>query len=438
MESYPAEKHGFILSGGGAFAAYEVGVVRALLHGETPATRFRPIEPEIVAGTSAGAFNAAVLASRFDQYKELAADYLQHVWLEEVAGKGSNGIFRWRIDPMSFLDPGQLLANPLGFVVQRLEDAAFLTRDLLDRAALFAASSEPVVQRLLGLLDLSALISIASFPQLIRRTVDFAAVRSSRLEVRITATNWASGELETFANHDLTDANGALVIMGSTALPGIFPPASIPPDVFVDGGVLLNTPLAPATRAGATELHIVYLDPDVETIPIEEVRTALGSLQRTMTINAAQTINQDIQNAAAINWALALAHGGRLRRVEGGQRGVGGGGGGGGAAPGGTGGTGMQGPGGAAAADPAAIGASWGDMAPVVEQLVRGMAAKKTYRPLTVHRYHPHDYLLGGALGILGFERDHVRRLIERGHHDALHHNCVVEGCLLPFGGPDA
>ena len=63
MTSGGKHRQAVILSGGGANGAYEVGVLKALLTGQSPATDFQPLDPDIFTGTSVGAFNAALLVS---------------------------------------------------------------------------------------------------------------------------------------------------------------------------------------------------------------------------------------------------------------------------------------------------------------------------------------------------------------------------------------
>ena len=45
-----------VLSGGGAYGAYEVGVMKALLGGEMKGAGYRPLDPEVFTGTSVGSF----------------------------------------------------------------------------------------------------------------------------------------------------------------------------------------------------------------------------------------------------------------------------------------------------------------------------------------------------------------------------------------------
>jgi hypothetical protein len=56
--------------------------------------------------------------------------------------------------------------------------------------------------------------------------------------------------------------------------------------------------------------------------------------------------------------------------------------------------------------------------------------AGNPYRPLIIHRYHPHDDL-GGDFGLLNLDRQRVTQLIELGYSDAVAHDCVTSGCLL-------
>src|SRR5260370_34454136 len=102
MEAYPEKTDALILSGGGAWAAYEVGVLRALFAGESMSTGYKPIEPEIVGGTSAGAYNAALLAARAAQDASAAIGEIERVWLEGVSDDRSafgNGSYRVRAAP---------------------------------------------------------------------------------------------------------------------------------------------------------------------------------------------------------------------------------------------------------------------------------------------------------------------------------------------------
>ena len=71
---------GLILTGGGARAAYQVGVLKAIadiLLEEGWNKRDNPFG--IICGTSAGAINATALACRCDNFQEAISSIL-HVW----------------------------------------------------------------------------------------------------------------------------------------------------------------------------------------------------------------------------------------------------------------------------------------------------------------------------------------------------------------------
>src|SRR5215813_7763852 len=105
-----------ILSGGGAYGAYEVGVMKALFSGESSSTNHDYLNPGIFVGTSVGAFAAAFLVSRDIEDICASINLLETVWLELVAENArscGNGVYRIRADPSNYFDPDCLAANPL-------------------------------------------------------------------------------------------------------------------------------------------------------------------------------------------------------------------------------------------------------------------------------------------------------------------------------------
>ena len=69
------EKIALVLTGGGARAAYQVGCLRCI------AREFPHFEPKILTGVSAGAINAAFLASHTEKWID-SLDELRSVWLD--------------------------------------------------------------------------------------------------------------------------------------------------------------------------------------------------------------------------------------------------------------------------------------------------------------------------------------------------------------------
>jgi NTE family protein len=63
-----------------------------------------------------------------------------------------------------------------------------------------------------------------------------------------------------FTNEGMSEADAVSILMASAAIPGFFPPRKVGENTYVDGGLVMNTPLRPAIDDGADEIHIVYLD----------------------------------------------------------------------------------------------------------------------------------------------------------------------------------
>jgi len=394
---------GVVLSGGGASGAYEVGVLKALFGGKAPTTGGQPLAPEICAGTSIGSFSAAFLVSRLDQYGPAAAGDLEAVWLERLAedhGLGrSNGAFRLRGDPFTFLDPSRYAPNPFEPFVEAVKDGAFLCWDGLNRAVNMVANREVnLEQRVVDLFNIASFFSSASFERSICETISFSQILGARTMLRIPATNWTTGKLTVFKNDEMTDKTGPLAILASSAIPGLIPPVLIGAEPHVDGGVLLNTPLRLVTRH-AQVIHVVYLDPAIERIPLGALQSTVGAMYRQQLIEWATMVNDDIADAKAINDVIKV-----FELLE----------------------QGKTVPDAYLPSLPAGLSSVWQR-----EQEVRRQG-RAPYRLLTIHRYHPRDDLTGGPMGLLNFERDHLKDLIERGFEDAIAHDCAASECVLP------
>ncbi|HEV3455902.1 MAG TPA: patatin-like phospholipase family protein [Thermoanaerobaculia bacterium] len=390
-------QHGIVLSGGGANGAYEVGVLKALLAGLSPATGYRPIAPSVYAGTSIGSYNAAFMVGQWDSFGPTSTGNLERSWLEVLAqnpGRYGNGAYRFRGDPVAFLAPSSYMPNPLQPFLRVVQDGAFLTWDAMQRAVhLVTNPDQSLGQRAVDLFDFTAFISTGVWQRSIKKTIDFEGIRRSSRRLRIAATNWNTGALNIFTNLDMTDRLGPLAIQASGAIPGVFPPVLVGAEPYVDGGVLMNTPLKLAVDAGARVLHVIYLDPDVRSIPLGALHSTLGTIYRQQTIGWARVVNDDIGDAAAINEGLDL-----MARVQKGEE----------------------------ITDPEVK-----ELAKVLAIIWVRLRQNLEYAPLTIHRYHPRDDLGGGAGGALNLERSHLEELIKRGLDDAVTHDCVSSGCVL-------
>jgi NTE family protein len=229
-----------ILSGGGARGAYEVGVLSYVLDGFA---RIRGAAPrfDILCGTSVGAVNACFLAAHL-------AD-------------ATVGIRRL-VDLWTDLDLGRVL----GF--------SFRQAMGLHRVVLGGGS------------EASGIFDVTPMTQLIEREIPWRAVartlRHGHLSaLSVSATEIISGRTVIFMQ---TGPDGTLpttapprtIIRGahigplhalaSAAIPLLFPAVRIGRELFMDGGVRQNTPIAPALRLGATHVFAVGLSREVRGI----------------------------------------------------------------------------------------------------------------------------------------------------------------------------
>ena len=400
MTGVDVKRHAVILSGGGANGAYEVGVLKALLMGQSAATHHVSLDPDIFTGTSVGAFNAAFLVSCWKTYGQAAVANLENVWLGRLrreSGARTNRGYRFLANPIDFFDPRQLATNPVGTVSRAVSDSFHLFWDFMERLryVINPQEDEPLSARVLHTLAIDNLISREPFDQLVREVVDFESIRSSSKILNISTTNWETGEVVQFTNYDFTDKLGPRIIMASSAIPGFFTPQEVGAQPYVDGSVLMNAPLNPAIKAGADVLHVVYLDPDVSSIPIHYLSNVLSTLYRTQVINWAHTVNESIKSAADVNETLKL-----IRSAQ------------------------------------SADGMPDVSARSVMQALVKfgGSLEEITkYRMLTIHRYHPRDEL-GGPLSLLDLRQERLEYLIERGFSDAVNHNCATSKCVLLSG----
>jgi NTE family protein len=201
----------FVLSGGGARGALQVGALRALLEaGE---------RPDVVVGTSIGAWNGALLARD---------PTLDGVVAIEEAWRGAH--------PTRVLLGIEPPANAPAQAHATLRMIAAARRVAAGRPSLYGdAGVREFVQRLVG--DLT-------FEQL-------------AIPLRVVATDITHGTRAIFDSGPLAPA-----VLASSAIPGIFPPVRIGEAVYVDGGTLDNASVETALRLGARRLFVLEVGYD--------------------------------------------------------------------------------------------------------------------------------------------------------------------------------
>ena len=239
-----------VLPGGGARGAFQVGVLKALAE-ILPKSSANPFS--VISGTSAGAVNSVVLASRAARLRSAVAE-LEQVWSH----------FRchhvYKTDHLTMLKSslhwlssivlgGWLVGTP-----KSLLDNSPL-RELLSRSVHF-----PRIQQAIDCGHLDAVAITAAGYESARSTSFFEAAdhlhdwdRTRRLGKRV----------ELNLDH----------LMASIAVPMVFPPQAIGNEYFGDGAMRQATPLSAAVHLGADRILVIGIRDETG----EKEPTELGS-----------------------------------------------------------------------------------------------------------------------------------------------------------------
>jgi NTE family protein len=290
-----------VLSGGGARAAYQVGVLRAVarLRREAlgPLARLRtPFG--VVCGTSAGAINAMALAANADRF-DAAVELLGRVWqdfrAEQVYRADSLGVIRSGAQWLSMLS--------LGWMLARWRRAR--PRSLLD--------NRPLAELLQRMVPLERLPMMFEQRQL--------------HAVAVTASSYTTGEHFTFYDSAtaiepwqrsqriavasrLTHEH----LLASAAIPFVFPAAALQvqgqPGWFGDGSMRQTAPLSPAVHLGAERLFIVGVgrmqEPGLRTVERLDYPNLAQIAGHALSSIFLDALAVDIERLKRINRTLAL------------------------------------------------------------------------------------------------------------------------------------
>jgi NTE family protein len=292
-------KTGLILSGGGARAAYQAGVLQAIsrILGDAgwPAAR-NPFS--IICGTSAGALNAAALACRADDFGD-AVGHLADVW----HGIAVSQVYR--ADSLGVLRSGARWLSLLSFGWMLRQWHAAPPASLLDNT--------PLVGLLHRMLDLPRLD---------------AALASGCLDaLAVTASSYTGGQHVTFYQTErevvpwkrhqrvaLASQIGVDHLLASSALPFIFPAVPLYLDGHMeycgDGSMRQLAPIAPAIHLGARRVLVVGAGRMNETVRHLPARVSYPTLAQiaghALSSIFLDGLAMDIERLQRVNQTLAM------------------------------------------------------------------------------------------------------------------------------------
>jgi len=212
------------LQGGGAHGAFTWGVLDRILEEDW-------LTINAISGTSAGAMNAAVLASGFAKgAREGARQALETFWRKTSEAA--------RFSPF-----------------QRSPLDVLLGRWTLDNSPLFVAMD--MMSRVVSPYSLNP-GGANPLADILTDVIDFDAIASGPIKLFITATNVRTGRGRVFRNAEITPQ----VLLASACLPTLFQAIEIDGDGYWDGGYSGNPTMTPLIReSDALDTILVQINP---------------------------------------------------------------------------------------------------------------------------------------------------------------------------------
>ncbi len=276
---------GLVLSGGGARAAYQVGVLKGVSE-ILPKQVYNPFP--VICGTSAGAINALAIAGRSGHFR-LRMRKLQTIWqnlkVEDVYRTDVGGVLKNSIKvALSLLHSGYSIGKPVAL----LDNSPL--RVLLDSHVRF-------------------------------RHIDEAIASGELHAVSVTAMSYNTGQSITFfqGTHRLDPwtrfrrvgvREGLTIehLMASSAIPFLFPAHKINSHYYGDGSLRQLKPLSSALHLGAKRIFVVgvsdnprHKNPSMTAEHSPSIAQVMGHLFNTAFID---TIESDLETLRAINCAV--------------------------------------------------------------------------------------------------------------------------------------
>ncbi len=244
---------GLVLTGGGARAAYQVGVIQAI----SELTHEKKSPFNVITGVSAGAINGGYIMSRADDFK-IGAQGLWDLW----GNLHSERIYRTDTTSIASLGSKWLRTVGMGGITGA-------------NKANYLLNTEPLRQLLTQELHLDRLQEF--FKQGILRGV------------AVSATNYLTGTAISF--YDGADGDGGIEswvrsnrlgvripltvehVMASSAIPVFFPPVKLEGALYGDGCIRLTSPLSPAIHLGSDRIIAIgirYFRSHEQTIQLNQ------------------------------------------------------------------------------------------------------------------------------------------------------------------------
>ena len=296
-------KLAIVMTGGGARAAYQIGVLKAIAELLPPGS---PCPFTIICGTSAGAINAASLAAKSDHFRH-SVRRMYHVWSNFT----SDQVFRTDIPGIMKTGAHWLLSMALGGLGKHSPIY------LLDRTPLRKLLEKYIDSSMFqSAIDNNSLhaLSINATGYSSRQSVAFYHGNSS-------LKNWKRAQRIGISTRITVDH-----LMASSAIPFLFSPVKLNREFFSDGTIRQTAPISPALHLGADRVLIIgnhQSEPKLERVSNPKAPTLGVIAGHTLNSIFLDSLDADIERLQRINKTVKLIgdqdrekHGVTLRQVE--------------------------------------------------------------------------------------------------------------------------
>ncbi|HEX2790891.1 MAG TPA: patatin-like phospholipase family protein [Steroidobacteraceae bacterium] len=224
---------GLVLPGGGARAAYQVGVLKAIADMLPHAPNPFPI----IVGTSAGAVSAAVLGTEAFRWQRAIAG-LEHVWAH------------FHVEQVFRVDAGSMLRSGLHWLLSLISGGLLLPPPL----ALFDNSPlRTLLERHLDWRGLQPSIDAGHLRSLALCATSYGSASSVAFFQGSADTNEWVRQQRVGRRTELQLDH----VMASLGVPFLFPPVQLGDDFYGDGAQRQLWPLSPAIHLGADRLLVI-------------------------------------------------------------------------------------------------------------------------------------------------------------------------------------
>jgi len=277
---------GLVLPGGGARCAYQVGVLKAI--GEM-LPKGAPCPFPIISGTSAGAINAVVLATRARRFARGVAE-LEKVWgnfrTHHVFRSDAQTILKTGGRWLTSISTGGLLGSP--------------PRSLLDNSPL-----RQLLSRYLKISHVQNSIDRGFLDALAVTAAGYGSARSvSFYQGKPDLEPWS--RVRRLGEPTILRLDH---LMASIAAPLIFPGVQIGQEFFGDGAMRQATPLSPAVHLGAQRILVIGVrneEPDPapgpdDPVPYPSLGRVAGYMLDALLMDG---LSSDLERLARLNYIV--------------------------------------------------------------------------------------------------------------------------------------